>query len=384
MNRDDWSESPIRDLVEIKTGPFGSMLHQHDYVVSGTPIVNPSHIRNGRIVPGELETVDSETRERLSEYSLKTGDIVMGRRGEMGRCALVHPVQDGWLCGSGSFILRRRAEVSMSFLQRLISQPKSISYLEQASIGSTMNNLNHDVLGSMRVVLPSLVEQEVIAEALSDADALVESLDALIAKKRDMKQAAMQQLLSGAVRLGGRTSPWCTRSVSALATITKGVQLGRADMNSMGAVPVWNGGIEPSGFTSAANVWRPVVTVSEGGNSCGWVGRPKGDFWLGGHCYALDPQDSCQSVGFLYHVLKSVEAKIMGLRVGSGLPNIQKTSLAEFSVRVPSEQTEASELTLLFDDLDAEIDALVARREKADLMKQGMMQELLSGRVRLV
>lgn len=255
--------------------------------------------------------------------------------------------------------------------------------LRAKAVGTAQLGLGRQSVLCQAILFPPDSEQRKIAEALTDASSLVESLNALISKKRDMKQAATQHLFSGRTRLSGRSQPWARRPIGALATIEKGSQLGRADMDSTAGTPVWNGGVEPSGFTSTPNITRPVVTVSEGGNSCGWVGRPDGDFWLGGHCYALDPHKFHFSVAFLYHLLKAAEPEIMGLRVGSGLPNIQKRSLREFEVLVPLDFTEAEVLADFFDAMDAELGALLAGRDKAELVKQGMMQELLSGRVRL-
>ena len=89
-------------LVELRTGPFGSSLHQSDYQVGGVPVVNPASIQNEYIVPIEKMAVGVATLNRLSTFKLKAGDIVMGRRGEMGRCAVVTDREAGWLCGTGS------------------------------------------------------------------------------------------------------------------------------------------------------------------------------------------------------------------------------------------------------------------------------------------
>jgi restriction endonuclease S subunit len=248
--------------------------------------------------------------------------------------------------------------------------------------GSTRYNISAKRMLSASFLLPPLPEQRAIAEALSDASHALDALESLLAKKQAIRIAAAQQLLSGDNQLLGFETPWAHRALGDVAHITKGVQLGRAQMSSTGAIPVWNGGVEPSGFTQSPNIRRDVVTVSEGG-SCGWVGRPRSDFWLGGHCYALDPNPFAHSVPFLYHALKAVETELNRLGVGSGLQNIQLKSLAEFKIRVPVDSEEASVISEILDDLDAEVLALSHEREKMKLVKQGMMQELLSGRVRL-
>ena len=100
-----WPEKRLREVAaNISTGPFGTMLHKSDYVSDGIPLVNPMNIVDSRIVPSKKMMVNDETRERLRTYALKVGDVVIGRRGELGRCALVTEREEGWLCGTGSFL----------------------------------------------------------------------------------------------------------------------------------------------------------------------------------------------------------------------------------------------------------------------------------------
>jgi type I restriction enzyme S subunit len=115
-----WVAIELSSAVTLKTGPFGSALHQSDYVTNGVPLVNPMHIANGKIKPSVDVTVTPETVERLGEYCLREGDLVMARRGEMGRSAVVFGNESGWLCGTGSLIVRPNARLlDADFLQRL-------------------------------------------------------------------------------------------------------------------------------------------------------------------------------------------------------------------------------------------------------------------------
>ena len=276
-------------------------------------------------------------------------------------------------------VLRPRPEFDIDFLTAYL---ESLAY-SGLNTGTAQPKLNKQSCSTIRVVKPSLPEQRRIASVLRDADDLIASLERVIAKKEAMKQGMMQQLLTGRTRLAGFDRPWDNRRIAEIASIAKGTQLGRASMTSGGTIAVWNGGIEPSGLTSVPNMERAVVTVSEGGNSCGWVGRPQGAFWLGGHCYALDPTSGGHSVPFLYHRLKLAEPQIMSLRVGSGLPNIQKKRLSDFVVSVPTDAEEAEAVADVLDAADDELATLRSRLAKARAIKNGMMQELLTGRTRL-
>lgn len=162
----------LGDVVTLRTGPFGSSLHKADYVVGGIPLINPTHIQEGRLVPEDDVAVGEEKFAELRDFALEVGDVVMGRPGEMGRCAVVTHAERGWLCGTGSIIVRPRAGVDPEFLQRFLASPATVQALERDSVGTTMVNLNQKILLSLKVALPSLKEQRRIAEILGKVDAL--------------------------------------------------------------------------------------------------------------------------------------------------------------------------------------------------------------------
>jgi type I restriction enzyme S subunit len=250
--------------------------------------------------------------------------------------------------------------------------------LERFDAATSVPTLNRNNLVGIPIRLPQPPEQRAIAGALSDVDALLGALDQLIAKKRDLKQAAMQQLLTGQTRLPGFHGEWDVETVAEIATISKGMQLHSSETNPDGHFPHFNGGISASSYTDKSNTPANTIAISEGGNSCGYVQFMLQPFWCGGHCYAVVPQEIDNQ--FLYHALKGEQTTIMGLRVGSGLPNIQKTALAAFKLNVPSERAEQTAIAEVLTDLDAELAALEQRRAKTRALKQGMMQELLTGR----
>ena len=172
---DNWQPTPLGDVVTLRTGPFGSALHKADYVSEGVPLVNPSHIRNGLLVPDSDIGVSGSMAQSLTEFRLQTGDIVMGRRGEMGRCAVVPPESSGWLCGTGSVIVRPRSAVLSRYLWRFLSSPSTVEQLNGDAVGSTMVNLNQGVLLGLNIPVPPLNEQTRIADKL---DAVLARVDA--------------------------------------------------------------------------------------------------------------------------------------------------------------------------------------------------------------
>ena len=155
-------------MNSMSTGPFGSMLHKSDYVQNGIPLVNPANIVNGRITASNKMMVSAETAKRLGSYMLQTGMIIMGRRGEMGRCAVVGRQENGWLCGTGSFFMMPTCHMYVHYISMLFSTPCAKGYLSGASVGTTMNNLNHKILSDMPVPLPPLAEQKRIVAKIEE------------------------------------------------------------------------------------------------------------------------------------------------------------------------------------------------------------------------
>ena len=164
-------------LIELQTGPFGSSLHQSDYEVGGTPVINPASIQDGKIVPIEKMAVGEITLERLSRFKLQAGDIVMGRRGEMGRCAVVTEHQDGWLCGTGSLILRLPEGLYPKYLAMLINSPYVREYLARSAVGATMRNLNQSILLRMSFAVPPFAEQQRIIAKVNELMVLCDRLE---------------------------------------------------------------------------------------------------------------------------------------------------------------------------------------------------------------
>ena len=163
-------------VLDVSTGPFGSMLHKADYCDGGIPLVNPMNIQEGRIVPSDKMRVSKKTAERLSSYRLSEGMVVVARRGELGRCASVGKDQDGWLCGTGSFFLNPSKELFVPFITLIISSPYARQLFAGKAVGTTMANLNHSLLKALPFPLPPFAEQKRIVAKLEELLPLCERL----------------------------------------------------------------------------------------------------------------------------------------------------------------------------------------------------------------
>jgi type I restriction enzyme, S subunit len=200
---DGWQWVRLADYaLDISTGPFGSSLHKADYMVGGIPLINPSHIVNGRIVPEASVSVSGVTAERLRSYRLRVGDVVMARRGEVGRAAVVTEAEEGWLCGTGSFFLRFGRDSSREFIVLLLRCSSVRAYLAGKAVGTTMVNLNHGILRRMPLALPPLPEQRRIVAKVDQLMALCDELERRQQARREGRErlctAALNALTSAA------------------------------------------------------------------------------------------------------------------------------------------------------------------------------------------
>ena len=181
----------LSQLAEIKIGPFGSLLHKEDYIEGGHPLLNPSHISEGRIVPDDKLTVSDSKYAEMEAYHLHTGDIVMGRRGEMGRCAVVP--DEGYLCGTGSLLIRTKGEVTADYLQKVISFPTFKKTIEDMAVGQTMPNLNVPIVSSFQIIKPPIDVQRRYYAFVAEVDKSKLAVTQSLEKLETLKKSLMQQ-----------------------------------------------------------------------------------------------------------------------------------------------------------------------------------------------
>jgi type I restriction enzyme S subunit len=189
-----------QSLTSIRTGPFGSSLHKSDYILGGIPIVNPMHIQQGKIVPTLGMSVNNATASRLSDFRLSKGDVIIGRRGEMGRCAVVTVEQSDWLCGTGSMVLKPNDGLDPCYLQLFLSSPATIRALEGESVGTTMVNLNQKILLALEIYYPPIEEQTEIVRRVELLFAFADRLEARLATARRQVGQLTPALLAKAFR----------------------------------------------------------------------------------------------------------------------------------------------------------------------------------------
>ena len=186
-----WKKVKLSELADIKIGPFGSLLHKEDYVTGGHPLVNPSHIINGKIIVDDDLTLTEGKYFELSAYRLKKNDVVLGRRGEMGRCAVVD--EEGLLCGTGSLLIRTNGTVTADYIQKIISFPTFKKTIEDMAVGQTMPNLNVPIVSNFMIIVPPLSVQKDYYDFVECVDQQKQTVQQSLEKLELMKKALMQE-----------------------------------------------------------------------------------------------------------------------------------------------------------------------------------------------
>ena len=201
--KENYKSHILNDISEkIQIGPFGSQLHQEDYIENGIPLINPMHIKAGKIVPNYSYSIKMEKRDSLPNYIMKSGDVIMGRRGEMARCGLVTEKENGWFCGTGSLYIRPvEKSVDSTFLYYYLRSETTKKYLEDNAGGTTMANLNSKIVKNIPVFLPTLEQQQRIVEEiesrLSVCDKLKETIRASLKQAEALRQSILKQAFEG-------------------------------------------------------------------------------------------------------------------------------------------------------------------------------------------
>lgn len=382
MIPEGWTNATLEEISDPRASIRYGVVQIGAHTPGGVPIVPIKYIDQIGKVPLHLASPEIEGKYKNSR--VQTGDVLISVKGTIGEVGIVPPGFRGNIAREIARI-RPNGKADAGYIAYQLEAPRTQRRIKSVTVGTTRLEFSIAAVKSFEIALPPLDEQRGIVAALETWDRAIETVEALIANARAQKQALMQQLLPQGTtppkkRLPGFAGEWREAKLASLADISKGVQKGRASLAEEGPVPVINGGITPSGYTDHPNTAANTITISEGGNSCGYVDLITQPFWCGGHCYAL--KNLKVERDYLFAVLKHRERQIMSLRVGSGLPNIQKKALSQVSIPVPpkSEQVKIGELAAT---ADKEIAAHEAQLSALRQEKAALMQQLLTGKRRV-
>ena len=392
---EDWESSSVCAIASstpnaIVGGPFGSDLVSKDYVAQGVPVIRGQNM-GGRWVSGDFVFVTPMKARALEANLAYPGDIVFTQRGTLGQVSLVpdKPFSAYVVSQSQMKLSVNRRVADPLFVFYFFTSYEQKRSIQGRAIQTGVPHINLGILRAMPVRLPSLAQQRAIAAVLSDVDDLIASLEALIAKKRAIKQAAMQQLLTGRARLPGFGGEWETKRLSEVAVVTMGQSPPSTSYNVFGdGLPLIQGKADIVGRNTTKRIWTTcpskrcaagdiVLTVRA---PVGSVARASLDACLGRGVCGLKPLAGGQ---FLYYALVLAEGRWEDVEQGSTFSAANSDQVAGFPIAVPAETPEQQAIATVLSDMDAEIAALERRLDKTRAIKQSMMQQLLTGSIRL-
>ena len=374
---EDWGISTVGNEFDVR---LGKMLDAEKNVGEPKPYIGNSNVQWDSINVGELPSMRM-TQEDLQQFRLHQGDLLVCEGGEVGRAVIWDaPIEECYYQKALHRLRPRRgfdSRLMVGFLRLWSWRGDLNNYVTQTSIA----HLPREKLIKVPLPVPPLHEQSAIASALGDMDALLDGLDRLIAKKRAIKQAAMQQLLTGQTRLPGFSGEWEIKRLDNVAAIKKG-DLITTNTLVEGEIPVIAGGKQAAYFHATANRSGKTITISASGASAGYVAF---------HDYPIFASDCSTisesieyNINFLFYILALQQQKIYAAQTGGAQPHIQPKDLAPIPIDFPVEVREQTAIAQALGDMDAEIAALEARHAKTHALKQAMMQELLTGNTRLI
>lgn len=369
---EDWDVTQFKEVAKVVDS-----LHQTpSFSEDGYPMVRVVDIKIGDLnLKNTLRVSESVFLEFTKNYKPKKNDIVLSRVGSYGVSSFVE-TDEPFCIGQNTVVIEPK--IPSRFLYYVLNSPYIRQQIEDGSYGSGYKSLSLKNIKELLTSLPpTLTEQTAIATALSDVDALLNQLDKLIAKKRDIKQATMQQLLTGKKRLTGFSGEW---EVKKLGDVAISISSGKSNTEAkIGSHPIY-GSTGIIGYQHHFDYQGNKILVARVGANAGTVNKVSGQYCVSDNTLMITYQNY-MSIDFSYYQL--IHKNLNSLVFGSGQPLITGGQLKDLLLPCPPLEEQTAIATLLT-DMDTEITQLQQRRHKTHALKQGMMQQLLTGKIRLI
>jgi len=404
----DWPVLPLR-RISPKQG-VGLVINPSTYFdKAGTvPLLVGSNVFEGVIDASSANRITEASNSALSASRLTSGDLVTVRVGEPGVTAVVPPELDGCNCAS-MMIVRKHPSFNSHWLCAVMNSRLGRSQVEHVQYGTAQKQFNISDAINFKFATPPRQEQDAIAAVVGDIDALLAGLDRLIAKKRDLKQAAMQQLLTGKIRLPGFQGEWEVKQLGDHVTFLRNGVNSRAELLPEGRVKYLHYGdihastdsfLSPQTLPSLPDAkaarldWLrdgDVIFADASEDIAGVCksvelrGARDTEVVSGLHTIAARFDKTVLADGFkgFLQYCPSFATHLRRLVAGTKVYATNRAHIASVEMQLPT-VAEQTAIAAVLSDIDAELTALEARRDKTRALKQGMMQELLTGRTRLL
>ena len=413
---EDWDVGVLGDLA-IKVGsgitPTGG---EKVYKNEGRPFIRSQNVGWGNLLLDDIAFIDEETHASFSATEIQLHDVLLNITGaSIGRSAIADKrIERGNVNQHVCIIRTDKNKLVPHYINLFLLSKMGQKQIDSFQAGGNRQGLNFGQIKSFRFPLPPPPEQRAIAAALSDVDSLLTALDALIAKKRLIKQGTMQELLTGRKRLPRFNGKWEVKTLDELFYFSGGYSASRDQLSSNGYCYLHYGDIHMSEktFVDLKTEFHDIpklninlkrvsdVSLLNDGDIV-FVDASEDDEGASRHVVIVNP-DKIPFISGLHTIVakgktnelahsyrrycfqtRAVKDQFRFYAVGTKVTGISKTNIAKINLPVPS-IPEQQAIAEILSDMDAEIAALKARREKTSLLKQGMMQELLTGKTRLV
>jgi len=382
----------------IQTGPFGSQLHQSDYSDKGIPVVMPADIKNGRIDESRVARVYEGHVERLKRHKLEVGDIVYGRRGDIGRQAIIRSENEGWLCGTGCLRLSlgRFPRIVPEYLHLYLSMPEVIGWIQNQAIGATMPNLNTQILKRVPLIFPEDVEaQKKMVAVFATYDDLIENNKRRITLLENMAEEIYREWFvrfrfpgwQEAEFEKGLPVNWQAVGLGQIAKFVMGQSPKSEFYNRNGDGLPFHQGVGTFGKRFPTNDIYCSVTGREAkaGDVLFSVRAPVGRLnialerlVIGRGLAAVRHHRDCQS--YLYYLLSTAFSNEDIIGNGAIFNAVGKDELLSFKVLSPSgELVDAFEK--LVRPIDDQISGLIRQNEVLEKTKNELLPRLISGKL---
>lgn len=393
------------DWDVAKLGDIGYFLKGNGISKSQANSGNLCAVRYGELYTlhhNYIKTYNSHISKEVALFATKIqrGDILFACSGEtkeeIGKCAAFVDEVEAYAGGDILILRTDQEKCSDIFLGFLLNMPIAANQKAAKGQGDAVVHISKAALENLFIPLPPIEEQRRIASALTSIDDLIDSLDRLIAKKRDIKQGAMQQLLSGKKRLKGFTEPWVEKKLGDMAETASGGTPSRSNIDYYKGHICWfttseltdnylydsNEHITNEALSCSSAKLFPIGTllIAMYGATIGRLGILCTEAATNQACCAIN----CQKIDtiFLFYLLLLNRPNIIELGCGAGQPNISQDIVKNLEFIVPSSLPEQQAIASVLTSMDNELSALEAKRKKYEQIKQGMMQQLLTGRIR--
>ena len=377
---EDWSVEKLGKIcVSMRLG--GNYPNQKEN--SGRLLVKMGNIQRGYIDLSKVEYIKGAVNENDRLYP---GMILLNTRNTpdlVGKVAIWRGEANNAYFNSNLLFLDCDTDkYSTYYINYSFNTLDAINRMKGLAIGTTsVAAVYTRDLVNFQLVIPPTIEQVRIVSTLTNIDNLISSLDKLIEKKQAIKQGAMQQLLTGKKRLKGFFEPWVEKKLREICIVKRGVRVTRESLTTEGQYPVFQNTNYPLGYFNKYNVAANTPFVIVGG-SAGLVGFSKINYWAADDCAYFDNCEELNLV-FLYHILLLRQNEIKRHVRTASVPRLDRKNIEDLVILIPSLR-EQSAIASVLSSMDEEISALEAKREKYTAIKQGMMQQLLTGKIRLV